>query len=79
MTQSIHLQKARNLCAEHRMFGSPTRGEHLGAKQTGTILWDRDGWPFVEAKLAAAFEALEAAIRSELQHVNKPQSQEAGN
>lgn len=58
--RSIHHENARRLCAELRMFGSPTLGEHLGAKQSGTILWERDGWPFVEAKIAKALEEAEA-------------------
>ncbi|MBN9453847.1 MAG: hypothetical protein J0I42_18060 [Bosea sp.] len=47
-------EQAKQLCHELRMLGSPTRGEHVGAKQSGTILWERDGWPFVEAKIAQA-------------------------
>lgn len=71
--QSIHQQKARDLCAELRMCGSPTRGEHLGAKQSGTILWERDGWPFVEAKIAEAFAAVEAAAKASRPDMTEPQ------
>ena len=52
--EALAHERAKTLCHELRMFGSPTRGEHLGAKQAGTILWERDGWPFVEAKIAHA-------------------------
>ena len=52
--EAVAHEQAKQLCHELRMLGSPTRGEHLGAKQAGTILWERDGWPFVEAKIAAA-------------------------
>lgn len=62
MTETIHIQRARDLCAQMRMLGSPTRGDHLGAKQSGTIIWERDGWPAVEAKLAQAFAEAEAKL-----------------
>jgi hypothetical protein len=53
---------ARNLCAELRMMGSPMRGMHLGERQNGTTFWDRDGWPFVERKIAEAFAAMIVSV-----------------
>lgn len=60
---AVAQERAKNLCHELRMLGSPTRGDHLGEKQSGTILWERDGWPFVEARIA---QAIAEALRHDL-------------